>query len=95
MTRALAESVLDPIFITYDYFLKKSYKENFSFIITLSCSIITILISCIYNEIFIFYCCELEYETHYEISIRSKSIELSNSNNVSERTSNGVDEKNN
>ena len=94
MTRALAESVLDPIFIIYDK-CNGNYKSTFSFIVTLSCSIITILISCIYNEVFILYCCGLEYETHYEIALRSKSIELNNSNDVSERTSNEVDDKNN
>ena len=75
MTRALAESVLDPIFIIYDK-CSGNYKSTFSFIVTLSCSIITIFCGCIYNEILIFYCCGLEYETHYEISYRSESIEL-------------------
>ena len=77
MTRAFAESILDPIFIISDYiFNKESYKKKYSFIITLSCCIITVLCSCIYNEVFILYCCGLEYETHYEISKRSETIEM-------------------
>ena len=77
MTRAFAESILDPIFIISDYiFNKESYKKKFSFIITFSCCIITVLCSCIYNEVFILYCCGLEYETHYEISNRSETIEM-------------------
>ena len=83
MTRALAESVLDPILIIYDFFFFESYKKNSSFYATLSCSIITIFCSCIYNEIFILYCCGLEHETHYEITYRSKTIEIPNKNDVS------------
>ena len=77
MTRALAESILDPILIIYDFcFNKKSYQSNFSFTVTLSCNIINIICSCIYNEVFILYCYELEYDTHYEIANRAKIIEL-------------------
>ena len=86
MTRALAESILDPIFIIYDFFFnKQSYQSTLSFIVTLSCIIINIICSCIYNEILILYCFDLEYQTHYEISSRSESVELQ----MNERNSEG------
>ena len=95
MTRALAESVLDPILIIYDNCFFNSYEENSSFIVTLSCSIITIFCSCIYNEVFILYCCGLEHETHYEITYRSKTIEIPNKNEVSAGSTDDFDNSNN
>ena len=74
-TRALAESVLDPVLIFYDFW-SGNYKDLFSFIVTISCTIIMLICSCIYNEIFILYCFGLEYDTHYEIDHRSKFHEL-------------------
>ena len=74
-TRALAESVLDPVLIIYDFW-SGNYKDLFSFIVTISCTIIMLICSCIYNEIFILYCFGLEYDTHYEIDHRSKFYEL-------------------
>ena len=94
MTRALAESVYDPFLIIYDFIFLKSYKEPSSFYITLSCSIITILCSCIYNEVLILYCFGLEHETHYEISYRSKNIEIPNRNEISAGTTDEFDNSN-
>ena len=86
MTRALAESVIDPILIIYDKFFFNSYKGLSSFLVTLACSIITTFCSCVYNEVFILYCFGLEHETHYEITYRSKTIEIPNKNEVSAGT---------
>ena len=76
MTRALAESILDPFFIIYGY-IQSDYSNSVNFIITLICSIIMVFCSCVYNEIFVLYCCGLEYKTHLEIAIKSNSLELS------------------
>ena len=72
MTRALAESVLDPALILYGC-IKSEEKENIYFIITLICSFIMVFCSCIYNEFLILYCFNLEYETYDEITKRSNS----------------------
>lgn len=71
MTRALAESILDPFFIIYGY-LKSSDQDQkipklISFIITLFCSFIMVFCSCIYNEVFVLYCFGLEKNTHLYI----------------------------
>ena len=73
MTRALAESVLDPFFILFG----SGTMDNIYFIITLICSIIMVFCSCIYNEFLILYCFNLEYETHDEIMKRSSRNEIS------------------
>lgn len=83
MTRALAESIIDPIFTIY-YFFFEIRDDKFIpefwilFILNFICSIIMALCSCIYNEFIILYCCGLEFETFYEIRQRSINIELNN-----------------
>ena len=80
MTRALADSILDPFLIIYYYFFDDDFKVNGKrnityFIINLATSIIMVFCSCVYNELIILFCCKLEYDTHHEVSIRAKDIE--------------------
>ena len=80
MTRALADSILDPLLIIYYYFFDDDFKvdgkRNITyFIINLITSIIMVFCSCVYNELIILFCCKLEYDTHHEVSIRAKDIE--------------------
>ena len=80
MTRALADSILDPLLIIYYYFFDDDFKvdgkRNIAyFIINLATSIIMVFCSCVYNELIILFCCKLEYDTHHEVSIRAKDIE--------------------
>ena len=87
MTRALAESILDPIFIISGFCQndkKKNWKIWSSFITSFVCSIIMVFCSCVYNEVFVLYCCGLEHNTHLEASYKSTSIELASD---SERSS--------
>jgi hypothetical protein len=75
MTRALAESILDPIIIVYYMFdheqiKNESYNFRVFFGIILICSIIMPFSSCVYNEFIILFCCGLEHETHIEITRR-------------------------
>ena len=91
MTRALAESILDPIITIYYFFFEikdDKYTQEFwiSFIINFICSIIMALCSCIYNEFIILYYCGLEHETFFEIRNRSINIELNNGNEGEEET---------
>ena len=78
MTRALAESILDPFFITYGYIGNKHPNENelISFIVTLICSILMVFCSCIYNEIFVLYCFGLERKTHLYVLHTNSNLEL-------------------
>ena len=77
MTRALAESLLDPIIIvyyTFDLGIKnKNYNFWVFFGVILICSIIMPFSSCVYNEFIILFCCGLEHETHIEITRRGDS----------------------
>ena len=75
MTRALAESVLDPFLIIYGSI--QSGKNLKDYIVTLICSFIMVFCSCVYNEIFVLYCCGLEYNTHLEVVNQSIECELS------------------
>ena len=81
MTRALAESILDPFYIIFGYITKKEKNIPY-FIITLICSIAMVFCSCVYNEIFVLYCCGLEKNTHLGIEILVKqNLELTNDEN--------------
>ena len=87
MTRALAESILDPIFIIYslefenDFRIGKEQKINWIYFgIIISCSFIMVFCSCVYNEFLVLYCCRLEYQTYLEIKKRAISQEFSYDN---------------
>ena len=78
MTRALAESFLDPIIIIYSlisdlYSLKpndKNWNFYFDYGINIFLSIIMAFCSCVYNDFIVLYCCGLEYNTYLEVSKR-------------------------
>ena len=90
MTRALAESILDPFFILYGYFQSpindesKKISKFISFIITLICSFIMVFCSCIYNEIFVLYCFGLEKNTHLYLLNSDVDIDEDDKNLCSE-----------
>lgn len=86
MTRALAESILDPFLIIYDYFnyifkidgKNEENKNNYKYrkfghlIIILTLSIIMVFCSLVYNEFLVLYLCSMEKETYIEISKRAR-----------------------
>lgn len=79
MTRILAQSILDPIYIIYGTIKdKKKGKEidTNQFIVILVFSFIMIFCSCIYNEIFVLYFCGLEKDTHLAVAPSSENYEL-------------------
>ena len=86
MTRTLTDSFLDPFLLVYYYLFEKDFKcgekneQNiFYFIINLVILIIICFCGSVYNELFILYYKNLEYDTHLEISKRASSIgELDN-----------------
>ena len=78
MTRSLSESVIDPFLIIFG-FITNGMEINKSklYIIGITIfSLIMVFSSCVYNEIFVLYCCGLQHNTHFEISKRAKSMEL-------------------
>ena len=89
MTRALAESILDPILILYGYLNRDKNKikseDNrkviISFIVTFICSILMIFCSCVYNEIFVLFCCGLERKTHLYVLHTNSNLEMTENDN--------------
>ena len=76
MSRALSESLLDPLFIIIGAFLKNN--NNIPYLIfVFILAIIIIFCNCVYNEVFIVYCCGLEKNTFLEIRKRGEIEKLS------------------
>ena len=78
MTRALAESILDPLIIIYSSIIDSHKKIWFFWFyhgINIFLSIIMTFCSCVYNEFIVLYCCGLEYNTYHEVSKRCFSKE--------------------
>ena len=81
MTRALAESILDPIAFICKLVVYNRFNKNlllYYILIFISLFIISFL-SLVYNDFIVLYCCGLEYNTHLEINKRSISYDNLNS----------------
>ena len=89
-SKTLADCFLDPALIIY-YFFNEDKLNIAKFIINLIISIILVFCSCIYNEVFIIFCYNMEYETYYEIRNRATT----NENLTSSVEENNDDDKNN
>ena len=83
MARTLTDSFLDPLFIIYYFafendFINSKNKQNILyFVINLFLSIIIVFFGCVYNELFILFVCNLQHETHNQISKRASRKEES------------------
>ena len=81
MTRALAETILDPIIVIYASIF--NFKETnwsywsywFYYGINIFLLIIIAFFSCVYNDFFVLYFCGLEHDTYLEVSKRSFSMD--------------------
>ena len=79
MTRALTESIVDPIEIIYQLFIYNKEDKNkinsiiLYYILILVFLFIISFLSMVYNDFIILYCWGLEYNTHLEIKKRSIS----------------------
>lgn len=76
MTRTLTDCILDPLLIIYYFIYENDFIYNkeqnyYYFFINLFTSIIIVICSCIYNEIFVIFYCKLEENTHFQISRRA------------------------
>ena len=101
MTRALAESIIDPFDFIYLFINRKknnNMKNNnilnsiFYFIVIFIFLLITSFLSFVYNDFIILYCCGLEYNTHLEIQKRSILYENINGS-IMDLENNIIDEK--
>ena len=93
MSRALAESVIDPLLMSFEILEDENLKVDLNFIITLISTFIIIFCCFVYNEAIILYCFDLEYNTYFEISKRGKLI----NDNITRNTSinlNDINERN-
>jgi len=75
MTRALAESILDPFFLFIGFIVRIDNNIKF-FLPSLIFTIIIVLCGCIYNDFIILYFCGLEKDTYLEISKRGNEEKL-------------------
>ena len=82
ITRSLTDSIFDPLLILYyfifenDFYVKDKDKQSILyFIINLIISIIYVFFGCVYNEVFILFCCGLAHNTHDQISERASIVE--------------------
>ena len=80
MTRCMAESVLDPIFLLYDCFFAKndySFKGKVAyFILSIILSVIMVFLGLVFNEFLVIYKWGMEFNTHLEIERRSEESSL-------------------
>ena len=74
MTRALAESIIDPVDFIYLYIKGKinEKKDNYYYYIIIAIALFIIsFLSFVYNDFIVLYCFGLEYNTHLEIQKRA------------------------
>ena len=72
MTRALAESIIDPFDFIYLFIFKPSSNlNNYYYIIIIIALFIISFLSFVYNDFIVLYYCGLEYNTHLEIQKRA------------------------
>ena len=89
MTRTLTDCILDPILLIFYYLFEEDFKSDekqniLFFIINIIASFLIVFCSCVYNELFVLFCCNLEYDTYHQISIRASLIEKELNNNVAD-----------
>ena len=75
ITKSLADAILDPLLIIYSFFDKNLYHDNSKFIPNLILSSILVFCACIYNELFVIFCCNIEKDTYIIVSERAKTID--------------------
>ena len=82
MAKTLTDSFLDPLFIIYYYISGDDFKDSnnkkniYFFIINVIISIIIVFCGCVYNELFVLFCCNLEHETYRQISKRARETKI-------------------
>ena len=70
-TKSLGDSLLDSFLIIFYYFDGDFINHKIHFIINVILSFIFIFCACIYNELFVLFCFNLQHDTYIEITKRS------------------------
>ena len=74
MAWTLTDSMVEPFIFTYNFYFSSERLDEHNilfYIINLTISIIIVFCACVYNEFFVLYCCDLQINTHHEISRRA------------------------
>ena len=75
-TKNLFDVLMDPLLLIIYFYYEKDMKEKqhrtIIFICNLFVSFLIVFSCCVYNELFVLFCCGLEYNTHREISKRAE-----------------------
>ena len=93
MAKTLTDYILNPFYLIYDFFIGNDFHNGkepnyIYFSINLVISFIISICGCVYNEFIVLFCCELEFDTHNQISKRASIMEnSSDENNSSEESS--------
>ena len=93
MAKTLTDYILNPFYLIYDFFIGNDFHNGkepnyIYFSINLVISFIISICGCVYNEFIVLFCCELEFDTHNQISKRATIMEnSSDENNSSEESS--------
>ena len=79
MTKTFSDYVLNPIYIIYYYgarhdFIINNKFQHWYFSFNIIISLIISFFGCVYNEFIILFCCQLERDTHDQISKRAESL---------------------
>ena len=100
MTKSLTDYILNPFLLTYYYVLDNDFEDSehqnqniFYFIINLIISIVIVFFGCVFNEIFILFCCNLEYNTHNQVSMRASTVDIDEEENEDNLSDNDDDEE--
>jgi hypothetical protein len=97
MAKTLTDYILNPFYLIYDFalgddfFNKRKPITNLYFSLNLILSFIISICGCVYNEFIVIFCCELDHETHYQLSKRA-TIYVEGSSDNSEKNSSENDE---
>ena len=80
MTTTFLDYILNPIFLIIDFslgqdFIVKGERNYIYFIINLILAVIITFFGFVYNEFIILFCCDLEIDTHQQVSNRASIVE--------------------
>ena len=89
---------MDPLLLIIYFFIEgdlenmeKNHERWIFFICNIIESLLIVFGCCVYNELFVLFCCGLEYNTHREISIRADLNDIKELNPVDDNDSDDVD----
>ena len=93
-TKNLFDVLMDPLLLIIYFFIEDDLKHTehkhyrpIIFICNLFVSFLIVFSCCVYNELFVLFCCGLEYNTHREISIRADLNDIKELNPVDDNDS--------